>query len=83
MKKKTLIVKPTKKQLEVMKLFWGMLQQEQNLFYTKVGELEKNMSERVGIEGLEFFQCDNDFVGIGNYERTMKLIQREDLERVK
>jgi hypothetical protein len=75
--KKKYPIKPTKKQLETMKLFWAMLEQEEKLFYAKVRELERNMSERVGIENMEFFQCDNFFVGIGNYDRTMKLIDTE------
>lgn len=80
MKKHTL--KPTKKQLEVMKLFWAMFQQEQNLFYTKVGELERNMSERVGIENLEFFLSEYGYYcGIGNYNRTISLVHAEELEK--
>jgi hypothetical protein len=78
--KKKYPIRPTEEQLEIMKHFWAMLQQEETLFYAKVGELERNMSERIGIENLEFFQCDNDFVGIGDYDRKMKLIQREELE---
>ena len=74
-------LKPTKKQLKVMKLFWAMLQTEISLFYGKVGKLERDMSDGTLIDGLEFFQSDNDFVGVGNYDRTLNLIQREELEK--
>jgi hypothetical protein len=74
-------LKPTKKQLKVMKLFWAMLQQEQIIFYDKVSKLEDDMSERTRINALEFFMSDNEFVGIGNRERNMKLYQREELEK--
>ena len=74
-------LKPTKKQLKVMKLFWAMLQQEQIIFYDKVSKLEDDMSERTEINALEFFMSDNEFVGIGNRERNMKLYQREELEK--
>lgn len=79
--KKKYSIRPTKKQLEVFKLYWAMLQSELTLFYAKVGELENEMSVISEIDGLNFFQVDNDFVGIGNYERTMKLIQKEELEK--
>jgi len=74
-------LKPTKKQLGVMKLFWALLQQEQIIFYDKVSKLEDDMSERTEINALEFFMSDNEFVGIGNRERNMKLYQREELEK--
>jgi len=79
--KKKYPVKPTEKQLEIMKLYWAMLQTELSLFYGRVGHLERDMSDATKIDGLEFFQSDNDFVGVGNYDRTLKLIQREELEK--
>ena len=79
--KKKYPIRPTEKQLKIMKLFWAMLQQEEIRFNFKINELEKNMSERTEIEDLEFFRCDGDYVGIGNISRTLKLIQREELEK--
>ena len=35
---------------------------------------EREMAKKTGIENLEFFFCDNEIVGIGNVERTMRLI---------
>ena len=79
--KKKYPVKPTEKQLNLMKLYWAMLGCEETRFFAKVYELEKKMCEDTEINDLEFFQVDNDFVGIGNIERTMALIQREQLEK--
>lgn len=79
--KKKYPIKLTEKQLAAMKLYWAILQAEITLFYGKVGQLEREMSDAAKIDDLEFFQCDNDFVGIGNYDRTLKLIQREELEK--
>ena len=79
--KKKYPIKPTEKQLNLMKLYWAMLQTELSMFYSRVGQLEKDMSDDTKIDGLEFFQSDNDFVGVGNYDRTLKLTQREELEK--
>jgi len=61
-------------------LYWDMLGCEETRFFAKVYELEKKMREDTGIDDLEFFQSECEFVGIGNYDRTMKLIHREELE---
>jgi hypothetical protein len=74
-------LKPTKKQLEVMKLFWAMLQQEEIRFSARVFEMEKAMSKNVGIHNLIFFLSDDGYCGIGNESRTMKLIHQEELEK--
>jgi len=79
--KKKYPIKPTEKQLNLMKLYWAMLGCEETRFFAKVYELEKKMCEDTEINDLEFFQVDNDFVGVGNIERTMALIQREQLEK--
>jgi len=79
--KKKYPVKPTKKQLGIMKKYWAMLQTELSLFSSKAGQLEKDMSDATKIDDLEFFSVDSEFVGIGNYDRTLKLIQREELEK--
>lgn len=80
MKNKTYKINPTKKQLGIMKLYWDMFQAEYNIFWGRIGELEKAMSKETGIKDLEFFQSDGDWCGIGNGERTMRLIHGEDLK---
>ena len=73
-------IKPTKQQLKIMKECWVKLKDAQDCFYDIVYRLEKKMSTETGIKDLEFFQCDNEWAGIGNGERTMRLLQRKDLE---
>ena len=72
--------KVTKKQLAVLKEGWAMWQRELNGCYKYLTEIEAWMSKTSGIEGVEFFMCDNEYVGIGNVSRSIKLIQREKLE---
>lgn len=78
MKKK---ITPTSKQLEIMKEYWASLQAEIAEFDSIVTQLENEMSIATGINDLEFFNCDGDYCGIGNFDRTMKLIEREKLEK--
>jgi len=73
-------IKPTEKQLEIIKLYWKMFNAENDIFWGKLGELEKAMSKKTGIKDLEFFQSDGDWCGVGNVDRTMGLLHREDLE---
>ena len=80
--KKKYPIKPTEKQLNLMKLYWAMLGCEETRFYAKIYELEKKMREDTGINDLEFFMSeDGYFCGIGNIEKTMKLYQQEELEK--
>jgi len=76
-------IKPTAKQLEIIKLYWKMLCAEQDKLWLMIGELERKMSKETGIKDLEFIQdsmFDGEWVGVGNVDRTMGLLQREDLE---
>jgi hypothetical protein len=77
---KKYIVKPTKEQLKVIKSYWVKLQEILDENYEKIYNLEMELSKETQIKGLEFFQCDNEYVGVGNAYRTMKLIQRKELE---
>jgi hypothetical protein len=76
-------IKPTKKQLEVIKLYWKMLKAEQDKLWLRIGELERAMSKKTGIVDLEFIQDSmfgGEIMGVGNVDRTMSLLQGEDLE---
>lgn len=73
----------TKKQINIIKLYWKMFQAEYDIFWGKMGELEKGMSKKTGIKDLEFIKDDmfgGEWIGIGNASRTLKLYQREELE---
>ena len=72
---------PNKKQLKIMKLYWEKLQEMESEFLGEVGVLEEELAHEIGIKDIGFFSCDGSYVGIGNAERTMKLIQRDKLER--
>ena len=80
---KTYKIKPTKKQLKIMKEAWEQLQKDEDTFSGLVMATEKWMEEKTGIKDIEFFRSPDDgcYCGIGNAERTMKLIQREKLEK--
>ena len=39
------------------------------------------MQKEIEINHIEFFMCDNEYVGIGNMDRTLKLYQRKELEQ--
>ena len=70
----------TKELIKKLQSYWIEVQKLDNLHRTLVYELEKKMEKAIGIEGIEFFMCDNSIVGIGNVERTMELIHGEELD---
>jgi len=82
MKKKTYTLKPTKKQLEVMKKYWKFLQDAEEQFFKSVNIIEQDMQKATGIDDIEFFRCDGDYVGIGNVDKTMVLIQQNKLNNI-
>lgn len=65
--------KPTKKNL---KSYWEELSKLEEDFGDKVMELERKMSKEFG-QPLEFFMCDGYHCGVGNADRSMKLIHRK------
>ena len=79
-KKATLRILVTKRQMKILKEGWKELQKDYDDFYDLVCSTEEWMSEKTGIKGIEFFKSDGDYVGIGNGDRTMGLIQRDKLE---
>lgn len=70
----------TKKQLQIFKKYWKDVKKLEENFYRGIGRFEEKMSKETGIPDIEIFFCDGEMVGIGNYDRTMKLIQRNQLE---
>jgi len=71
-------IKPTKKQIDIMKSGWKQLDVEEGRSSKMIMAIEKWMEKETGIKGIEFFRSPDDgcYCGIGNAERTMKLIQR-------
>jgi len=76
-------IKVTRKLLKQLKPFWRELQKIQDSHNIKIAELEEEMAKKTGIENIEFFFCDNEITGIGNVERTMRLIHDIELEECK
>ena len=74
-------IKVTKSLINKLKPYWQEFENISDEFYDKVYKLEQKMSKEIGINDLEFFQCDGDWCGIGNYERTLPLIYAEKLEK--
>ena len=78
---KTCTIIPTKKQIEIMKKYWKALKRANNEFYDDTQKIKKKMAKETGIEDLEFFMSDNEYIGIGNTSRTMSLIQWDVLKK--
>jgi len=72
-------IKVTKKLLKQLKPFWRELQKIQGSHNIKIAKLEEEMAKKTGIENIEFFFCHNEIVGIGNVERTVRLIRDTEL----
>ena len=75
-------IKPNKAQMKIFKKGWKRFQRDLDYLWKEMSITEKWMSRKTGIEGIEFFKADmgGDWCGIGNADRTMKLLQRESLE---
>ena len=71
---------PTTKQMRKLKEFWYKKDIIEERYWKSLDILEKEMEEATKIRGIEFFHCDGSIVGIGNTDRTMELLQREDIE---
>ena len=72
---KTYTIVPNKKQLKAIKGYWKLFCSTQDEFYAAVGRIENLMESETGIKGIEFIHTDMGWCGVGNADRTMKLIQ--------
>ena len=48
-------------------------------YYKKLNRLEKKIAKELKIEDLEIIYIDGTFSGFGNYGRTMRLINVEEI----
>lgn len=73
--------KLSNKKVELLKCYWKMMENQELVFYKKISDIEKLMCQDkdLGIKDLEFIWVDGSIVGIGNYSRTINLIQGGDL----
>jgi len=74
-------IKVTKALIKKLKPYWESLKAMDDLYRTAVYGLEKKITKKIGIKGIEFFMGDNEYVGIGNVDRTMRLIFGQELEK--
>lgn len=72
--------KYTLKQKKVASKYWKILQDYLNIHYKHIRQIEADMQMESGIEDLEFFACDNDYVGIGDVSRDYPLLKDKELE---
>jgi hypothetical protein len=72
-------IKVDKKLLKRLKIFWKFFKIIENKYWNDINKLEEDFKKEFGIN-IEFFHCDGGCVGIGNYDRTMKLIHKDELE---
>lgn len=73
-------IKKTKKLIKQLQPYWKKLKELRFEFDVLRNNLETKMEKETGIKGIEFFMCDNSYIGIGNAERTMRLINSRELE---
>ena len=73
-------IKKTKELIKKFKPFWSEFIKIENKYYGDMFDLQVEMSKSLKIKDLEIFFCDNEAVGVGNLDRTMELIRREELE---
>ena len=80
-KKKIYKTNISPKTLIKLKKWWKLYLFFEDEFCRQVQKIEEKMAKDTGIEDIEFFRSDDGIVGIGNTSRTIKLIQREELEK--
>ena len=72
--------KKTKKLIKQLKPFLEAYKKAETEYSKSLYRIETAMTQFIKIPNIEFIFCDNDLAGIGNADRTMELIQREDIE---
>jgi hypothetical protein len=76
-------IKVTPKLLKQLHMFWPAIELLEEKYWKEVNKLEKELEELTGIENIDIYHSDNSIVGIGNAERTMRLIYRHEIEENK
>jgi len=72
----------SKARITQLKPYWEEAQKVQDRYWKEIAHLEDSLRERFGIE-YELFHCDGSLAGIGDYSRTIALINAEKLESEK
>lgn len=73
-------IKKSKELIKKLNPYWIKFQKIEKKYYIAIYKLEEEMSKDLKIKDMEIFFCDNGAVGVGNVNRTMELIRREDFK---
>lgn len=70
----------TAKQMKLIRLAWRLAKIREADYYANLGDIERVLSQHIGVEDTIFFHSDNEMVGVGTADRTYKLLKAEELE---
>lgn len=73
-------MKPSKKQLQIIKESWKKMKEYEQTFYDLVEGIEKDMCYRTKIKGIEFVTDGGGYFGVGTSDKKLDLLQAEDLK---
>jgi hypothetical protein len=64
-------------------MFWPAVELLEEKYWEEINKLEKGLEELTGIKDIIIFHSDGEIVGIGNMEKTIRLIHRHEIEENK
>jgi hypothetical protein len=76
-------IKVTPKLLKQLNMFWPAVELLEEKYWEEINKLEKGLEELTGIKDIIIFHSDGEIVGIGNMEKTIRLIHRHEIEENK
>jgi hypothetical protein len=76
-------IKVTTKLVKQLHLFWPAVGLLEEKYWKEINKMEKELEELTGIKDILIFHSDDGIVGIGNLERTIRLIHRHEIEENK
>jgi hypothetical protein len=76
-------IKVTPKLLKQLHMFWPKVQLIEEMYWKEINKAEKELEELTGITDILIFHSDGEIVGIGNAEKTIRLIHRHEIEENK
>ena len=77
--KKVYKIKVTPKLLKEFTYAWKLVQHASNQYWDSIYQIEQSLKKSTNISAEVFF-VDGDLVGIGEVNREMRLVTREELE---
>jgi len=83
-KKHKYTLKPNRTQMKAIREAWASAMSHTDVYWHKIRQVEKELSAKTGIKDIEFINdtwMGDGLIGIGNVARTMRLLQRDKLEK--